>query len=338
MGLTYADSGVDRKIRDEAKRGFKAFESTFSLSRYGDVIKTPFNTLYPISNDMFHVKTCDGIGTKVLLSEAAGKHDTIGIDAVAMVVNDCIRCGARPIALTNVIDIKRSEPGILAELQKGIHRGAELSGCPLIGGETADVPELLNTMYHINCDCVGEVRRNEIITGGKISPGNAVIGMRSSGPHSNGISLLRRALFRKWGGRFEFTEIPEGFEKELLYHAIEPTKIYVRELLKIGKDFDILGAVHITGDAYLKFQKLTDYGFVFDNFTPHPIFSLVRECGKVEDEEMFRTFNMGWGFALVIREEDIDDVLQSLPDSERIGSVTNQRGIVIMHEGRKFLL
>jgi phosphoribosylformylglycinamidine cyclo-ligase len=338
MGLTYADSGVDRKGRERAKRGFRAFESTFPLSIHGKVISTPFNTLYPIGNDVFHVKTCDGIGTKVLLSEAAGKHDTIGIDAVAMVVNDCIRCGARPIALTNAIDIKRSEPVILAELQKGLQKGAELSGCPLIGGETADVPELLNTLYHINCDCAGEVHRNDIISGDKIMPGNVVIGMRSSGPHSNGISLLRRALFRKWGGSFDFTDVPDGFDSELLSQAIEPTRIYVKDFLRIRKGFDILGAVHITGDAYLKFRKLTDCGFVFDNFRPQRIFSLVKECGRVEDREMFRTFNMGWGFALVVREEDADNVMQKLPDSERIGKVSKGRGVAIIHGGRKFLL
>ena len=338
MGLTYADSGVDRKKRSEAKKKFKSFESTFSFSKHGKIIKTPFNTLYPISEDIFHVKTSDGVGTKVLLSEAVGKHDSIGIDAVAMVVNDCIRCGARPIALTNIIDIKKSEPSLIAELQRGLQKGAELSECPLVGGETADIPELLNTLYHINCDCVGEVHRDEIISGERIKPGNSVIGFRSSGPHSNGISLLRRILFKKWGGCFDFFDIPDGFEKELVYYALEPTKIYVRDFLKINKEFDVLGAVHITGDAYLKFQKITKYGFVFDNFKPHQIFNLIKESGNIEDSEMFKTFNMGWGFAVIVYERDVDDILQKIPYSEKIGTVAKDKGIKILWGDRKILL
>ena len=338
MGLTYAESGVDREEREEAKKGFKRFESTFSLSRHGEMIRTPFNTLYPVGGGLYHVKTCDGIGTKVLLSEAAGRHDTIGVDAIAMVVNDCIRCGARPIALTNVIDIKRSEPKMLSELQKGLQSGAEQSSCPLVGGETADVPELLNTQYHINCDCVGEVARDRIITGQRLEPGDVVVGFRSSGAHSNGISLLRKSLFKRWGGRFELTDIPDGFDSELIGHALEPTRIYVKDFLKVSKVSDVLGAVHITGDAYLKFRKLTRHGFVFDNFRPHPIFRLIKESGQVEEPEMFKTFNMGWGFAVIVKREEADDVIQRVKGSERIGVVTDRQGVVIEQGGRRVLL
>lgn len=338
MGLNYAKSGVDRDSREEAKKGFSGFESTFSMSRHGEMIRTPFNTLYPVHGGLYHVKTCDGIGTKVLLSEAAGKHDTIGIDAIAMVVNDCIRTGARPIALTNVIDIQKSEPGILGEIQKGLQKGAELSSCPLVGGETADVPELLSTRYHINCDCVGEVRKERIITGQDVKPGNAVIGLRSSGAHSNGVSLLRKALFSKWGGRHELTDIPDGFDRELIHHALEPTEIYVRDFLRASKDFAIHGAIHITGDAYLKFKRLTSHGFIFDNFRPHPIFGLIQECGKVNEAEMYKTFNMGWGFALIVNREDSDDVLQKIRNSEKIGTVTDSGGVAIKQGDRKILL
>lgn len=336
MGLSYADSGVDREKREEAKK-FGLLESTYSLSKHGKIIKTPFNTLYPIGNNMYHVKTCDGIGTKVLIAEAVNKHDTIGQDAIAMVVNDCIRCGARPLALTNVIDIKKSEPGILTEIQKGLYIGAEQADCPLIGGETADVPELLNTYYHINTDCVGEVTKDKIITGEKIKPGDVVIGFRSSGPHSNGISLLRKALFKSWGGRFDFTDKPEGFDKEIFHYALEPTKIYVKDLLKLLQKFEILGAVHVTGDAYLKFKRTTQYGFEFDNFNPQPIFKLIQECGSVEDSEMFKTFNMGWGFAIIVNKKNADDVLQEAK-AEKIGTVTEGHQVVIKHEDKKMVL
>ena len=194
---TYAKAGVDRKIREKAKKSLRDFESTFKLSKYGRVIDTPFNILYPLGKDIYHVKTCDGVGTKVLLAQLINKHDTIGIDAVAMVVNDCIRCGARPIAITDMIDIKKSEAKLLKEIQKGLLKGAKEAECSIVGGEIADMPELLNATYHINCDCVGEVKKKAIVTGEKINPGNIVIGFRSSGIHSNGLTLARKILFKK---------------------------------------------------------------------------------------------------------------------------------------------
>jgi phosphoribosylformylglycinamidine cyclo-ligase len=274
--VNYADTGVDRELRKEAKKRLD-FKSTFVHSKHGKIIETPFNMLYPISDSAYQVKTSDGIGTKVLIAELAEKHDTIGIDAVAMVVNDCIRCGARPIAITDTIDIRKSLPEILQEIQKGLNRGANEAECPIVGGETADVPDIMKALYHINCDCVGEVMKEKIITGKRIESGDVIIGIRSSGVHSNGISLLRRTLFKQWGGRYDAFENLDGFDNELVFEALEPTKIYVKPFLKLAKNIDVLGAVHITGDAYLKFGKITNLGFEFDNFKPQPIFDLINK-------------------------------------------------------------
>jgi Phosphoribosylaminoimidazole (AIR) synthetase len=165
--LDYASSGVDRVGREKAKATLSFLRNTYSLSHYGTIIETPFNVLYPIGfgTDLYQAKTSDGVGTKVLLAELAGKHDTIGIDAVAMVANDCIRCGAMPLALTDIIDVKKSTPELLGEIQKGLCAGAAEAGCPLVGGETADLPEIMAVPYHINADCVGLVARDEIIDG-----------------------------------------------------------------------------------------------------------------------------------------------------------------------------
>lgn len=168
---TYAETGVDREERKQAKRILEELQETWSLSRHGPMIITPYNTLYPVGNGMFHTKCCDGVGTKVMLAQMAGKHDTIGIDAIAMVTNDAIRCGATPLAVTDVIDVRKSEPELLSQLRAGLHRGAELSGCPLVGGEMANVPDLMAVPYHINCDCVGEVKEQDIITGKGLLPG-----------------------------------------------------------------------------------------------------------------------------------------------------------------------
>jgi len=333
---TYAESGVDRELRDKAKKCLVNLKSTFALSKHGKIIEAPFNTLYPIGNDVFHVKTSDGVGTKVLIAQLAEKHDTIGIDAIAMVVNDCIRCGAQPIALTDSIDIKKSDPEVIQEIQKGLSIGAHESDCPLVGGEIADVPEIMNAFYHINCDCVGEVEKNKIINGEKIKPGDVIIGLPSSGAHSNGISLLRKALFKNWGGNFDAFETPDNFNRELIYEALEPTRIYVKPFLNAIKEIDVLGAVNITGDAYLKFRKLTKFGFEFDNFKPQPIFKLIKDCG-ISTEEMFKTFNMGWGFAVIVRKGDVDNTLQTLKGSEVIGKITD-KGIIIKFEGKKIIL
>ncbi len=331
--LTYASSGVDREGRAKAKQRLTPLLETRRFSRRGQILITPYNDLYSIGGGKYQVKTCDGVGTKVLLAEAANKHDTIGIDAVAMVVNDALRCGARPIALTDVIDVKKSTPELLSALAEGLAKGAEESECPFVGGETADVPELMSAAYHINCDCVGEVDKDAIIDGSKIKPGDAVIGLRSSGLHSNGISLARKALFRRWGGRHD-----ERKERELLLEALTPTKIYVRQFFRLMEKIELLGAVHITGDAYLKFRKISKYGFHFNNFKPHPIFGKIMEAGNVELPEMFKTFNMGWGFAVIVRNENVDAALQALgEDAERIGDVV-ESGITIECGGSKFAI
>jgi len=341
--ITYAKAGVNRKLREKAKKSLKGFKSTFRLSKYGKIIETPFNFLYPVGEDIYHVKTCDGVGTKVLLAQLANKHDTIGIDAVAMVVNDCIRCGAKPIAITDMIDIKKSEPKVLGEIQKGLILGAEEAGCLIVGGEIADVPELLNATYHINCDCVGEVKKQKIITGEKIKPGDIVIGFQSSGIHSNGLTLARKVLFKKWGGKFDTLEKPKGFKKSLIYECLEPTKIYVKPFLKIAEKYKILGAVNITGDAYLKFKKLMkNFGFEFFNFKPQPIFNLIQKVGKINLKEMASTFNLGWGFAMIIDGRDVKGILDMLKKekihAEIIGEVIKEKKIIVNYQNKKTTL
>ncbi len=338
MSLSYADAGVNRQERDTAKKAFSSFEGSYGLSKYGKPLKLPFNTVYPVG-EKYNVKTCDGVGTKVLIAELAGKHDTIGIDAVAMVVNDAIRCGAEPIAVTDIIDARKSTPELLGELQKGLEAGVEMAGCPLVGGETADVPELMSAPYHINCDCVGEVDRKSIVSGRGISAGDVVVGMRSSGLHSNGISLARKALFKEWGGSYGAFDQPDGIGGELAMEALKPTEIYVKPALRAMAEYNVKAAVHITGDAYLKFGKLFGYspgiGFEFDNFHPQGIFKLIQRQG-VSWEEMFKTFNMGWGFALVVAKEDADGIIQLLGGgAEVIGHAIKGSGITISYEGKK---
>ncbi len=201
--INYAGSGVDRQMREKAK-DFSLLQKIFPKNS----VKAPFNSLFPMPNSKNYYAFCaDGIGTKVLLAQLAGKHDTIGIDGVAMVANDVIRCGAEPKSIVDVIDIKKSEPFLLQEIIKGINEGAIEAGCPVIGGETADVPELINGIsenpYHINFACIGITEKERIIKGSNLRKGDSIIGLESNGIHSNGISLARKILFKEWNGFYE---------------------------------------------------------------------------------------------------------------------------------------
>ena len=343
LNYTYRKAGVDRGLREKAKRVLKGFDLTFRYSSPGKIIKTPFNNLYPVGRGIYQVKTADGVGTKILLAELANSHKTIGIDAVAMVVNDCIRCGAAPLALTNIIDAKKTTPELLREIKKGLMRGAKEAGCPIVGGETADVPELLNCAYQLNCDCVGEVKKEDIISGEKIKTGDIVLGFKSAGVHSNGFTLLRKVLFKRWSGKYNAFDRPGGIKNPLVLECLKPTRIYVKPFLKLREKFEILGAVHITGDAYLKFKKLNPkVGFEFFNFRPQLIFELIQEAGGVSDREMFKTFNMGWGFAVVVRKEEADRVLSFAKDFkiglEIIGQVVKERKIIIRYQNKRIIL
>jgi len=198
---------------------------------------------------------------------------------------------------------------------------------------------------------IGEVTHEKIIYGRDIKPGDVVIGLRSSGIHSNGVSLARRILFKQWGGRYEPHDIPGGLSREVVHEVLEPMKIYVKPLLTVAEELKVKAAVHITGDAYLKFDNLTrfskDIGFEFDNFHPQPIFELIQktasEAGEViPDEEMFKTFNMGWGFAVIVDKTDKDmavDVLEKTGvQTEQIGNVTDAEGIKILHKNKEIIL
>jgi len=175
-----------------------------------------------------------------------------------------------------------------------------------------------------------------------------VIGLRSSGIHSNGISLARKVLFKEWGGKYEPYDIPDGFTREIVYEVLEPTKIYAKPVLNAAKKVKMKAAVHITGDAYLKFDKLMKFskgiGFEFNNFKPQPIFELIQKTaaevrGAIKDEEMLKAFNMGWGFAVVVDKNDEEKATASLEKSgvkaERIGKVTDSRKIIALYKGKK---
>jgi len=354
--LTYAQAGVDRKLRQESKKALTVLDNTFRFSRYGTIIKLPYGNIFPISNNLYLDFVIEEIGTKVLIAQLADKYDTIGIDGIAMAVNDVIRSGARPLALADNIHAHVSAPFLIRDWMKGIVKGAEEAECIVPSGEIGDVPDLLKGLaagkgFDMIFASVGEVHKGKIIHGNNLKPGDAVIGIRSSGIHSNGISLARKVLFKEWGGEYDPFSVPEGLDRELVYEVLEPTEIYVRPFVEVVKKLKVKATVHITGDAYLKFDRLMHVnkkvGFEFDNFDPHPIFGLIQKVSRkknraISDDEMFKTYNMGWGFAVVVDPALVDEAIDCLERSgataSKIGTVTDSERILINHKGKRILL
>jgi len=316
----------------------------------------PYGNIFQQNEDTYLDLVIEGVGTKVLLAQLANKHDTIGIDAVAMAVNDVIRSGATPLAISDNIHAQASNPELVKQWLKGIAKGATEAACPVTSGEIGDVAEIIKGItegagFDMVVASIGQVAKEKIVTGKNIKPDDPIIGLRSSGLHSNGITLARKILFKQWGGKHDPHAKIDGLGRELVLEALEPTKIYVKPFLRTAEEVTIKAAVHITGDAYLKFNNLARFspgiGFEFTNFKPHPIFRVIQETAKelgftITDEEMFRTFNMGWGFAIIVDQKDRDKVLSILEKAdaspEQIGKVTDKQKIEIHHEHKKIIL
>jgi phosphoribosylformylglycinamidine cyclo-ligase len=354
--FTYTDAGVNREQRAESKKALKTLKDTYKFSRYGTVLHLPYGNIFPMSPNAYLDLVIEGVGTKVLVAQIAEKYDTIGADAVAMAVNDVIRSGAKPLAIADNIHAQASDPQLVKAWLEGVAKGAAESECPVTGGEIGDVAEVIKGLaegrgFDMIVAAVGQVAKHDVITGENIKPDDPIIGLRGSGLHSNGITLARKILFSQWGGKYKPDAVPDGLSREIALEVLEPTKIYVKPLLKTAQTVKVKAAVHITGDAYLKFNNLTRFspsiGFEFDNFKPQPIFGLIQKTAlevgyRITDEEMFRTFNMGWGFAIIVDGTDIEKAMNALEKAdaqpEQIGKVTANQKIVIHHENKKMIL
>jgi phosphoribosylformylglycinamidine cyclo-ligase len=353
---TYTDAGVNREQRRESKKALDMLHETYKHSRYGPVMHLPYSNVFPLSEDTYLDLTIEGVGTKVLLAQLAGKYDIIGVDAVAMAVNDVIRSGATPLAISDNIHAQASNPKLVKEWLEGIATGAEMAECPVVSGEIGDVAEIIRGIaegagFDMIVAAIGQVAKDQIITGAGIKPDDPIIGLPSSGLHSNGITLARKILLKQWGGKHEPYDTPEPLGREIITEMLEPTRIYVKPLLKAAETAKIKAAVHITGDGYLKFNNLTGFspgiGFELNNFKPQPVFGLIQKTAlelgyTITDEEMFRTFNMGWGFAVIVDKTDKEKTIAALEKAgaqpELIGKVTDKQRIEIHHGKKSFVL
>lgn len=320
MKSCYAKSGVDiRKVKKSHRDIFSVIRKTLSFRKPGigapiDLIGH-YGGLVDLGEKTLVLHT-DGVGTKVLVAEALGDYSTIGIDAVAMTVNDLICLGAEPVSIMDYIALKSPDKSIVREAMSGILEGCRQSNCAISGGETAIVPDLMKSGIDMITMGAALVDKEKIITGSKIKAGDSIVGLPSSGIHSNGLTLARKIL-------------PKGKWKELLV----PTRIYVKPVLEMVENCGIHGLAHITGGAFSKLTRIlpTGTGALLDSMPePQPVFAEIQRRGKISDREMYRTFNMGIGFAVVTPDPDL--VLKVANkwkvDAQEIGHVTKRSGKV----------
>jgi phosphoribosylformylglycinamidine cyclo-ligase len=355
--LTYASAGVNRSSREKSREKIVSSLSQDSVHyRFGKPIQLPFGLVYPAKSPpgTYYDLQIEGVGTKTLLAELTGNYETIGIDAVAMAVNDVIRSGSHPMLISDAIHIARPDRKV-GSLIKGVRAGARISGCILASGETGNVAELLHQdirksspPFDLMVSCIGLARKSELITG-NISAGDSIIGLRSSGIHSNGLSLARKVLLRPWGGAFDPWFRPPSIRREVVKELLEPTTIYADAISRAQKASELKAAIHITGDGFAKFRRLivwqrrfkqsgVNLGFKFEGLRRMPgIFRLIYDTAKarktpISMTEMFRTFNMGYGFAVVVAKKETDRVLDCLNThgrAEKIGQVSTDGQIVV---------
>ncbi len=304
---TYSKAGVNISEEEKSIKAIaSALEKTLKNRPVLQDIGT-FANLVDIGNDRALAMSTDGVGSKVLVAQALEKYDTIGIDLIAMNVNDLICLGAEPIAMVDYLAVRKPSEKIMAEIGKGLAEGAEQAGIAIIGGETATLPEIIagdEKAFDLAGTAVGIVEKEKIIDGSKIKPGDVLIGLPSSGIHSNGLTLARKVL-----GKEDYPEL------------LIPTMIYVKKILNLIKNAEVHGLAHMTGGGLKNLLRLNkNIGFEITNWPEVPeIFKKIQEKGRVPEQEMYQTFNMGIGFCVVVPENEKEKALNLLKDAIVLG-------------------
>ncbi len=313
--LSYKDAGVDidagnalvDRIKGVTKRTARP-EVMGSIGGFGALCELPTKYKQPVL-----VSGTDGVGTKLRLAIDLGKHDTVGIDLVAMCVNDLIVQGAEPLFFLDYYATAKLDVDVAADVVSGIGEGCVQAGCALIGGETAEMPGMYEQGdYDIAGFCVGVVEKSEIIDGSKVAPGDALVALASSGPHSNGYSLIRKVL--EVSGADTNAEF-EG--KTLGEHLLEPTRIYVKQILALLKEVDVHALSHITGGGFWEniprvLPESAKAVIKGDSWQWPAIFNWLQENGNIATHEMYRTFNCGVGMILVVPADKLEQSLEIL--------------------------
>jgi len=341
-GLTYKDAGVDLfKVSESHEIIGKLIEKTFALRHggFGEVVGEygHYANLIDIGSGRALAVHSDGVGTKVLIAQLMDKYDTVGIDCVAMNANDLICVGAEPLALVDYLAVEKSDPEMIEQIVRGLVKGAELARMAILGGETATMPGVIKGAvegrgFDLAAMSIGMVSQDKVITGKEIMAEDVVIGLQSSGIHSNGLSLARKALLDEAG--FNVLDPMPNSSQSVGEALLEPTKIYVMEILEILKKAEVHGLGNITGGAFSKLNRICygKIGMCLNQLPePPPVFEAIKQAGNIDDNEMYRTFNMGVGFVVVTPEESSEMVIsicnKAGTQAQIIGKTTTKKGI-----------
>lgn len=346
----YSEAGVDIDKGNAFVHGIKDIvASTHQRGVLNDI--GGFSSLFAIDTEKYKqpvlVTSTDGVGTKLDIAKRCNKHDTIGIDLVAMCVNDIIVGGAKPLCFLDYYSVGKLELDVATEVVKGIAEGCIQSQCSLVGGETAEMPGLYKAGdYDLAGFVVGIGDRDELIDGSEIKVGNKIIGLKSSGLHSNGFSLVRKICFSDHD--FDVDQHIEELGCTLGEELLKPTKIYVQSVLGVLKNYKLNGIVHNTGGGFIdNIPRILPSGckavINTSQWQIPAIFDFLADKGDVPKEEMYRTFNMGIGLMVAVDEQDADDIVHRFnahgEEAFIIGEITTQKEdeeqVVLTFERRK---
>ena len=337
MSESYSKSGVNLEAGYEVVRRIKKHISTTNrLGTMGNI--GSFGGMFDLSllnyKEPVLVSGTDGVGTKLVIAQTLDKHDTIGQDVVAMCVNDCLAQGAEPLFFLDYVAVGKNHPAQIEQIVKGVADGCILAGCALIGGETAEMPGMYaEDEYDIAGFSVGVVEKSKLIDGSKVEVGDTIVGIASSGVHSNGFSLVRRIINESmdtYDTPFEGSTVGETL--------LTPTKIYIKPVLEVIRSVDVHAICHITGggfDENIPRVVHDDQGILINEGTWPilPIFKYLEKTGNIPHREMFNVFNMGIGMMIIVKPSDADKVISILESkgekAYKIGEITNQKGVVI---------
>ncbi len=338
MSDSYARAGVDVGAADRAIGALVGVLRTIDTGRASRVVPLPghYAAVLEVAPNLGIAVGTDGVGSKLIVAERTGRYDTVGIDCVAMNVNDVVCVGAEPFALLDYLAVEQTDPDVFAALARGLKAGAEQAGVEIPGGEVAVLPELIQGHpspggFDLTAACFGTVALDGIVTGRACAPGDALIGLPSSGLHSNGYTLARRVL-----EPLGLDTRPEGLGGASVADVLlEPTVIYVRAVLALLRSgLPAHGLAHITGGGLANLLRLNpDVGYAIEDPLPvPPVFGLIRTEGGVPEAELWDVFNMGCGFVVVVPEDAAGEAAALLaahhPGARRIGSVTAEAGAV----------
>ncbi len=330
--ITYKDSGVDI---DRANSFVERIKPLIKIASRREVMSGigGFGGLFHLdiskNRDPILVSSTDGVGTKLKIAQLMGKHDTVGIDLVAMSVNDVVVQGAEPLFFLDYIATGKLHIDTSVQIVEGIVKGCHEAGCALIGGETAEMPGFYpDGEYDLAGFCVGVVEADKLIDGSEIRVGDRIVGIASSGLHSNGFSLARRVLFEE--GKLNPDDRIEGLTQTIGMELLTPTRIYVKSILNIIKNFHIRGIVHITGGGFIDNIPRILPGpcravITKGSWQIPAIFELIQNIGNIDDNEMLRVFNMGIGMILIVAEKDHPEIMERF---DKLGERAYSIGII----------